>query len=81
MDPRSKLTYSEYTYSKTFGNEVSKKKIEEPRDFLNRVSVQYLRTAQRKESVFNVSSEGASGRSNTYAGLGERRVDLEFVEF
>jgi len=28
FDPRSKLAYSEYTYSKAFGNEVSKKQIE-----------------------------------------------------
>jgi len=29
LDPRSKLAYIEYTYSKAFDNEVSKKKIEE----------------------------------------------------
>ena len=37
--------------------------------------------SQRKQSGVDVSRRGASGRSNTFVGLGKRRVDLEFVEF
>jgi len=48
---------------------------------LNEVYAQYLRAAQRKVSVVDVSSGGTSGRSNTYVSLGKRRADLEFTNF
>ena len=58
-----------------------KKKIKELRDFLNWIYVQYLRVTQRKESVIDVSSRGASGRPNIYVGLGKRKDGLNFTEF